>query len=240
METERAAAPAPRNAGSAPCAPVAVHSHSGNGVDREALVLRFGPELHLMARQLAGNPTDALDLVQDTFERALRKLPEHLALPSIQNWLHVTLRNLHIDLCRSRNRRTFVTFFDEPLGFGPANDAEDEEPRWTQVEPSELWNCVERLSPALREVFLLRNRDARSHAEIALELSIPVSTVGTRCHRAIRHLRHMLQPSLVAEGEPRSCAFSRRKSEKLGNNTGYRSRCYGPLALPSQRSLRPS
>ena len=172
------------------------NSVDGCVIDLAAIVRRFGPELRVVARQLAGNETDALDLVQDTFERALRKLPAHLALPSIQSWLHVTLRHRYIDLCRSRDTRVHIALFDEPIR--ATDEPESEKPRWTGVEPSELWRCVQQLKPPLREVFLLRNRDARSHAEIALELSIPVSTVGTRCHRAMKHLRKMLR-SAAAE-----------------------------------------
>ena len=174
-------------------------------IDHEAIVRRFGPELRRLARQLAGNETDALDLVQDTFERALRKLPTRLAFPSIQSWLRVTLRNHYFDLCRARDRRVQVTLLDAAL-CAPA-ELDEGEPSWRRVEPSELWRCVQLLNPLLREVFLLRNRDARSHADIARELSIPISTVGTRCHRAARHLRKMLNGAASGHGEPPQPAF---------------------------------
>jgi RNA polymerase sigma-70 factor (ECF subfamily) len=172
--------------------------------DPDAIVRRFGPHLYEYARHLTRNPNDASDLVQDTFERCLRKMPGNLTPINVQSWLQVTLRNRYVDLRRTRRRRRLV-LLNETAGVVPAKEALEQE-RWSQIDPSELWLCVQRLDPRLREVFVLRNRDRLSHAEIAVVLSIPVSTVGTRCHRAARHLRRMLDQLFVER-------WARRESE---------------------------
>ena len=160
-------------------------------IDHAEIVRRFGPALYQLAHQLTCNDNDARDLVQDTFEKSLRKLPWGFSPTSIQSWLLVTLRNRYYDLRRARECRARLSNNDTLLLMATAQDA-DEEPLWRKVDPAQLWHCVERLNPILRDVFLLRIRERRSHAEIALRLRIPVSTVGTRCFRALKHLRKML------------------------------------------------
>jgi RNA polymerase sigma-70 factor (ECF subfamily) len=161
-------------------------------VAHDGIARRHGPLLFQLARYLTANDSDARDLVQDTFERSLRKLPVGLPQDRIQCWLLVTLRNRFVDLRRSFEHRARVTLHENALFTLPTRDPE-EQPRWARVDPEALWQCVDRLNPILREVFLLRVRERRSHAEIAAELGIPLSTVGTRYFRALRHLRRMLE-----------------------------------------------
>jgi RNA polymerase sigma-70 factor (ECF subfamily) len=158
----------------------------------EGIARRHGALLYQLARYLTANDSDARDLVQDTFERSLRKLPVGLPQDRIQCWLLVTLRNRFIDLRRSFEHRARATLHESTLFTLPAQDPE-QPPRWARVDPEALWQCVGRLNPILREVFLLRVRGRRSHAEIAAQLGIPLSTVGTRYFRALRHLRRMLE-----------------------------------------------
>jgi RNA polymerase sigma-70 factor, ECF subfamily len=161
-------------------------------VAHDGIARRHGPLLYQLARYLTANDSDARDLVQDTFERSLRKLPIGLPQDRIQCWLLVTLRNRFVDLKRSFEHRGRVVLHDNALASLPTENSQ-EEPRWAQVDPEALWRCVEQLNPILREVFRLRVRERRSHAEIAAQLGIPLSTVGTRYFRALRHLRRMLE-----------------------------------------------
>jgi RNA polymerase sigma-70 factor (ECF subfamily) len=157
----------------------------------DGIARQHGALLYQLARYLTSNDSDARDLVQDTFERSLRKLPAGLPPDRIQRWLLVTLRNRFLDLRRSVECRGRVCLPIAGLFALPSQDPE-EEPHWARVDPAEVWRCVDHLNPVLRQVFLLRVRDRRSHAAIAAELGIPLSTVGTRYFRALRHLRRML------------------------------------------------
>ena len=156
--------------------------------------------LYRAALQFTANDSDAHDLVQDTFETSLRKLPKELPEDRIGSWLTVTLRNRFIDLHRAAKSHRKTALLDTGLFALPTQETA-EEPRWATVGPERLWDCVTRLKVSLREVFLLRARDGRSYAEIAFELSIPSSTVGTRYHRALRCLRRMLESEVVGHAE---------------------------------------
>ncbi|HEY5961309.1 MAG TPA: RNA polymerase sigma factor [Polyangiaceae bacterium] len=166
----------------------------GAAWDRSAhdgIARNHGALLYKLARQLTTNDSDARDLVQDTFETSLRKLPAGLTQDRIGWWLTVTLRNRYVDRCRSPEHRARVALPEAALVTPPPQ--EQEEPRWAQIEPETLQRCTERLKPVLRDVFLLRVRNRRSHAQIAAQLGIPLSTVGTRYFRALKHLRDMLE-----------------------------------------------
>ena len=84
---------------------VAASSERGQRrIDHAAIVRRYGPALYKLAHQLTCNDNDARDLVQDTFEKSLRKLPWGLGPTSICSWLQVTLRNRYLDLRRAALR----------------------------------------------------------------------------------------------------------------------------------------
>jgi RNA polymerase sigma-70 factor (ECF subfamily) len=155
------------------------------------LLRRHSAQLFRLALCLTSNESDARDLVQDTWERSLRKLPVSLSQDRTRRWLVVTLRNRFLDLRRSKDHRGRVRLEDVAWFSMPVEDPEPEPP-WANVDSAQLWRCVELLKPILREVFVLRARDRLSHAEIARRLGIPANTVATRFFRALRHLRRML------------------------------------------------
>jgi RNA polymerase sigma-70 factor (ECF subfamily) len=167
----------------------------------EEIVRRHGARLYRLAWHLTYDESEARDLVQDTFERSLRKLPVQLPEPRIRRWLLVTLRNRFVDLKRSSDRRVRVALDDTLLSAPPQEI--DPEPDWAEIEPAQLWRCVDRLNPILREVFVLRVRERRPYAEIADRLGVPIATAGTRFFRALRHLRCMLEQELEPTGKAR-------------------------------------
>ena len=172
----------------------------------EEIVRRHGARLYRLAWYLTYDENDARDLVQDTFERSLSRLPGELSEERIPRWLAVTLRNRFLDLKRSSDRRARVAWDDALLSSLPQET--DPEPDWAKIEPAQVWKCVDRLNPVLREVFVMRVRERRRYAEIAARLGVPVNTAGTRYFRALRHLRCMLQAelALASRTPPRDAA----------------------------------
>ena len=62
--------------------------------------------------------------------------------------------------------------------------------------------ALDRLSPALREAFVLRHIEDHSFEEIAALLGTGVSAVKMRVHRARLQLQESLAPEAVRSGEP--------------------------------------
>jgi RNA polymerase sigma-70 factor (ECF subfamily) len=168
---------------------------------QEAIARAHLQALYQRAYWLTRDASEAWDLVQDTFERCLRALPERLEAEKVRAWLFVILRNLFLDRCRSHERRARVPTEDAFLLEVPTPETE-EVPVWMSLDPQEVRRCVQRLDPALRQVHELRVERGLSQAEIAGRLGIPLATVGTRLFRARKHLRRLLDAHLAAETAP--------------------------------------
>ena len=145
--------------------------------------------LYRRARSLVGSSQDAWDLVQDTFERALRGAPADLPPEQLRKWLVVTLRNVSID----RHRRTLRTRLVPLTDDIPQQTMAENLPVWRRIDDAMLRRCVSELDPRLREAYLLKTRRRLSLVQIASTLGIPVSTAGTRLHRARRQLAERLK-----------------------------------------------
>jgi len=160
-----------------------------------ALVRDHQPSLQAFALKLCGNPADAHDLVQDTFERALRN--HHALEPGTHTraWLFTILHHLFIDRCRRRKRDPASA--DVAALDLPAVEPEPP-PRWTRLGATEVRAAVAQLDEEFRRVYELHALEGRSYQEIAAALSIPQNTVGTRLLRARKKLKSILEQSLEA------------------------------------------
>lgn len=164
-----------------------------------ALVHEHQGALFQRALSLSGHQSDAWDLVQDTFERALRMLSCDYPREQTRGWLLLTLRNLFIDRERARRRQRNFPLVDDLAA--PETPSELDQAHWRRVEDEALERCLNRLDVRLREVYLLRAGGGRSLASIGQELGIPLATAGTRLHRARARLRTLLLSEVNPETE---------------------------------------
>jgi RNA polymerase sigma-70 factor (ECF subfamily) len=153
--------------------------------DTQALALlyhRHARELLAVAFRLLQSQADAEDVVHDVFvglPEALRRYQERGALGA---WLRkVTARTALMRLREEATRRT------EPLD--PASAAAPANPPDATLT---IERALQRLSPGLRAVLVLKEIEGFSHAEIAAMLDISVGASEVRLHRALRALRAML------------------------------------------------
>jgi len=155
-----------------------------------------GERLQRFAQRLLG--ADAPDGVQEVFAAACRSLPSFRGEARLTTWFHrLALRVL----CAFRRRRDARAAREQP-------DAEAEarlSPRALaayQQSPFDLCareerrqrvlQALDRLSPPLREVLLLRG-EGLSYGEIAEALAIPLGTVKSRMAAATVLLAEKLQ-----------------------------------------------
>jgi RNA polymerase sigma-70 factor, ECF subfamily len=166
-----------------------------------------GEALYRYALHLAGNRDEALDLVQSTYERALRRGFRGVGPQHSPSWLFTIAHNHFIDRRRQTARWKPLedwTPASEPMAFvdGEEADSEDErQSKWRAFTLADLQASVDRLTPALGDTFRLHVFERLSYAAVAQRLHIRVSTVGTRLVRARLRLR-----SILAEVLPRVAA----------------------------------
>jgi RNA polymerase sigma-70 factor (ECF subfamily) len=177
------------------CSPVRPRRHEDGGsrLDEPALtslirnhtapLLRYVTRLTFNDRQLAE------DIVQETFLRVWKR-PDVVndRYASLGPWLFTVARNLVNDHKRVRAARP-VEINDSELASYPAErDLIDE----TLVAQA-VRQAMARLTPEHRTVLLQIYHRGLTFADVAQELGIPVGTVKSRTHYALRSLRAVLE-----------------------------------------------
>jgi RNA polymerase sigma-70 factor (ECF subfamily) len=168
----------------------------------------FMRSLYSTAVRLTGNPTDAEDLVQETYLRAYRSYESFQAGTNLRAWLFRILTNAHINRYRAKQRRPDETELDDvedlylyrrvqqAADFG--RSAEDQ--LMEQFSEAEVVGAVESLPEAYRMAVLLADVEGFSYKEIAEILDIPVGTVMSRLHRGRKALQKELYEFAEARG----------------------------------------
>jgi RNA polymerase sigma-70 factor, ECF subfamily len=164
----------------------------------DALVREHQPALYAFALKLCGQPQDANDLVQDTFEKALRADAGGIERGNDRAWLFTVLHHLFIDRYRRRARGPQHANIDD---VDVAAKEPEAPPAWTALSVDEVRAAMDELDPDFREAYRMHALDGLGYAEIAARLGLPVSTVGTRIMRARRKLRAILQARAPATRE---------------------------------------
>jgi RNA polymerase sigma-70 factor (ECF subfamily) len=149
------------------------------------------------ARRLSGNDADASDLVQDTFERALRAARRPKNPDEFRPWLMRVLNNLWIDRLRSaRVREAFRYRDDAALPAAAQASAPDSSESWRDLSVSDIAAVLADVPEPHRTAFRLHALERLSYAEVARVLGVVPATVGTRILRARRLLRTLVSAQM--------------------------------------------
>jgi len=163
---------------------------AGSNAAFRELVERHQKRVYSLALRMMGNHTDAEDLAQEAFVRAYSALPRYRGPGGFASWLCRIAVNLCLNAARD-SRRTIVVDPSDIEGLyanaAPCDQSES-------VGRSEaILTAIRSLDEGYRAVVLLRFMDGLSYAEIAEVLSVPVSTIAARLHRAKKLLRDLLK-----------------------------------------------
>lgn len=173
-------------------------SHARAAFETDAL--EYVDSLYRTALRLTRVPSDADDLVQDTYLKAFRAADSFTAGTNLRAWLFTILHNTARNRARDRSRDT-VTIDSEVVDqaaevpqFGMSGRVDDPETLLLKnALAPEVQAAVDELPEAFREAVWLRDVEEFSYAEIAGMLNIPVGTVMSRISRGRRMLFGRLQ-----------------------------------------------
>ncbi len=158
---------------------------AGDRTAFEAIVRRHGPALQAYLVARSGQRASAEDAFQDTFLAVLDGLPGYESRGCFRGWLFGVARRRTADLRRAASRRR-----EAPLGDGVSGVEPPPEVRAQRAEDARrLGEAVERLSPKLRETYLLRTAANLTFREIAEALGCPLGTALARMRYALDRLR---------------------------------------------------
>lgn len=143
---------------------------------REGL-LQLLPRLRRLTRALAGQATDADDLVQIVLERALARAAQWRPDAALDKWVFAIARNAWRDELRTRGRSQNL-FAPEEAGATAADGAS------APAQTLDLATAMTTLPPDHREVVALVLVEGLSYSEAAMLLKVPVGTVTSRLARA--------------------------------------------------------
>ena len=167
----------------------------------QALVLPHLDDAVNLAWWLAGNRSDAEDIVQEAMLRAFKYF-DRFSGEKARPWLLAIVRNT----CASwmqKNRPRHLTLVGDSAG-----EAEMEQSQQMETAPSpesqserrelarEIDRAVAALPPDFREAILLREVQELSYKEIAAVLDVPIGTVMSRIARGRKLLQIQLKEAV--------------------------------------------
>jgi len=141
---------------------------------------RYRAWAHAVAFRFTRNEHDAADLVQDAFAYLLRLAPNLSLRCRFTTYLYPILRNGALTLHRKRGRETELRIDIAASLTRPPESTGD---------LRHFANIIDRLPEPHREVLLMRFVDEMTQREIASALGIPIGTVKSRLHHALKLVR---------------------------------------------------
>ena len=161
--------------------------------------------LYGYALVLTRNRSDAEDLVQETYVRAIRAMGRLRPDSNVKGWLFTILRNIWLNEIRQRRRAPESVDVEADERTSNLVDEGAKSPHDVYVENLErhhVRQAIQQLPEEAREIILLREWEELSYQEIATVLDCPVGTVMSRLARARSKLKDLLS-SLLKSSYPR-------------------------------------
>jgi RNA polymerase sigma-70 factor, ECF subfamily len=154
--------------------------------------------LYRVARNLTGRDSDAEDLVQETYTRAIAAESQFTTGTNLRAWLFRILRNAHIDSYRRARANPVHGGFEDEFAAEAATTAseplrgDEELERLRGVVTTDIEVALASLSVDARAIILL-DLEGFTETELAETLGCAIGTVKSRLARARGILRERLR-----------------------------------------------
>lgn len=178
-----------------------VSSDRANVRDRfEEQALPFIDQLYAAAMRMTRNPSDAQDLVQETFVKAFAAFHQFEQGTNLKAWLYRILTNTFINTYRKKQREPYQGTIDEleDWQLGGAQSTTASSSRSAEAEAidhlpdSAVKDALQSIPEDFRLAVYFADVEGFSYQEIAEIMKTPIGTVMSRLHRGRRLLRDLL------------------------------------------------
>jgi RNA polymerase sigma-70 factor (ECF subfamily) len=172
---------------------------AGDRTEFARLVDQYSTMIYRLGMRILNNPQDAEDALQETFLKAFRSISNFKEQSSISTWLYRIATNEALMMIRRRKPEI------NQVDLQKEDDGETYESLeiidWENLPEDRLLSgevmdmldeSVQKLTPALRVVFVLRDIEGLSVSETAEILGLSEGAVKTRLSRARMQLRQEL------------------------------------------------
>lgn len=180
----------------------------------EELAMPLFDSLYNLAHWLVRNKSDAEDLVQETYRKALVSFTSFQTGTNFRAWMFRILRNTFLSSCARLERRMTLSVGSEPEVRELA--VESETPEAILIERcnrEQVQRAIDELPTHFREALVLCEVEELSYKEIAEILSIPIGTVMSRLLRARRAVRTSLGGNLALQTRSKGSPHRRNPRE---------------------------
>jgi RNA polymerase sigma-70 factor (ECF subfamily) len=160
----------------------------------EDLALPLFDQLYNFARWLTQDTSEAEDLVQETYAKALRGFSSFRLGTNFRAWMFRILRNSFLT-SRTGLKSTAALPEDAEETIASAEPT-PESSLIAQSDLESVRRALGELALPFREILLLCEVEEMSYEEISQTLSIPIGTVMSRLSRARKALRAQLSATL--------------------------------------------
>ena len=169
------------------------------------LVTKYQRKLYRLALRIVTDPAEAEDVVQETFIKAYRALPQFRGDAAFYTWLYRIAINAARSSLELRGRRLPTQSglnINESETFeirSHLNDGETPESLLLNKQLAQAVNsAVEDLPAELRLTLSLREIEGLSYADIAEVMICPIGTVRSRIFRAREAIAERIRPLIGA------------------------------------------
>jgi RNA polymerase sigma-70 factor (ECF subfamily) len=166
----------------------------------EEQALQYMDQLYAAAMRMTRNPTDAGDLVQETYLKAFAAFDRFQQGTNLKAWLYRIQTNTFINNYRKNQRNPYQGTIDdmEDWQLGSAESATSSTSRSAEAEAidhlpdSTVKDALQSIPEDFRLAVYFADVEGFSYQEIADIMKTPVGTVMSRLHRGRRMLRELL------------------------------------------------
>lgn len=206
------------------------------------IMRRYNQRLFRVAVGVVGEPSEAEDILQESYVRAFSRMSSYTGQGGLGAWLARIVHNEAIDRVRMRTSRSRHLMFEAEMRHqssddesSPALQARADEMRSSPEVIAEreevralLERAISQLPDTFRAVFVLREVEGLSVDETAEYLSIPPATVKTRDFRARALLRAQLGEQ-IDTNIPHTFTFLSTRCDSLIDRVLERMRAQRPI-----------
>jgi RNA polymerase sigma-70 factor (ECF subfamily) len=189
---------------------------AGNTALFELLMRRYNERIYRAARSIVRDEQEAEDIMQQAYVNAFTHLRQFNGSAQFSTWL--TRIAINEALARVRRRGRYETFDDDLSNVEPFMSTNPVQSPERQAFAGELrglleW-AIDTLPDGMREVFVLRDVEGLTTAEVAESLDVSEDVVKTRLSRGRAALRRALLERTGASA-PEAFRFYRPRCDRV-------------------------